>query len=77
LVSYGNEGSDEIIRNAKNGFVVNAGEISTIIEIVDSLIKIKEIYSSIINFANQLIKSENSMNLYIQKINGLSLNLKK
>lgn len=77
VISYGNEGSDEIIHNGKNGFVVNAGEISTIRELVASLINLKEIYSSIINFANQLIKSENLMNLYIQKINELSLFLKK
>ena len=77
IISYGNEGSDEIIRNGKNGFLVNAGEISKIREIILSLIDLKENYLSITNFANQLIKSENSMNLYIQNINELSLLLKK
>ena len=68
VISYGNEGSDEIIRDKHNGFIVQAGDyekvVSTIKELISSELMVKNINLN----ARIDIDECYSMNTYVSQI---------
>ncbi len=74
LISYGCEGSDEIIRNGVNGFITIAGNIDKLGEIITNLFTNQQLYSNITSSARTKIENELSLSGYIQKIEDFILN---
>jgi len=67
-ISYGNEGSDEIIINRENGFLVREGDVNqvgkTIIELKDN----PKLMKNIVISARSFIEKEHDLTSYIGKI---------
>lgn len=68
IISYGNEGSSEIIQNRENGFLVHSEDYPTIIGIIKELIMNPEMVEKITTKARLDIEINYSMNLYIDRI---------
>lgn len=66
LISYGKEGSDEIICNGRNGFLINAGDLNQIRNLLHNLTNQK--FREIIGCARELIENEYDLNNYIKRI---------
>ena len=69
--SYGFEGSDEIINNEKNGFIVNPKDFSAIVEILKRALSDQIYYKQIISNARIEIETIYPMEKYIDKIETL------
>lgn len=68
LLSYGNEGSDEILRDGENGFLITEGDISAITEHIIALLQHPERVPCIIHQARVEIENGYSMCHYVDKI---------
>jgi glycosyltransferase involved in cell wall biosynthesis len=68
LLSYGNEGSDEILRDGENGYIIPKGDIPAIAERIKTLIAEPEAIASIIHQARADIENDYSMVSYTSKI---------
>lgn len=68
VISYGNEGSDEIIQDQINGFIVDEGNIDQVADIVTDLSKNPGKVHRITSCARALIEREHDMESYIDKI---------
>lgn len=68
VISYGNEGSDEIIRNGQNGFLVEAGDIPGIIQILQNLAANPHTLEKITASARKEIEENYSFDQYIERI---------
>ena len=68
VITYGNEGSDEIVENEKNGFIVRPGDDHAILEIISRLKHNPDLVSSLTRAARQEIETNNSMGYYLDKI---------
>jgi len=71
VISYGNEGSDEVLIQGNNGFLLDEGDIEGGYVIVTRLIKSPGLFSSIISNARQFIEDHHSLSVYIETINRL------
>lgn len=74
VISYGNEGSDEIIRNKENGFLVTQGDVLAVTEIVTELINDGDLVEKIEINARTCIESKHSLQIYISQIEQLVKN---
>jgi colanic acid/amylovoran biosynthesis glycosyltransferase len=68
VISYGNEASKEIIFHEVNGYLVQEGDMQTIIQIIQRLIVSPKKYNEIIIKSRQQIIKYFSMEKYIDKI---------
>jgi len=68
VISYGNEGSKEVIQNGKTGFIVNEGDIAASADIIESLISNPGIYREISLNARKKIETDHSIDHYINSI---------
>lgn len=68
VITYGNEGSNEIVQNKKTGFIVNQADFETMTDIIQDLISDAKTYQQIITNAHQLIIDEHSMETYVDKL---------
>jgi glycosyltransferase involved in cell wall biosynthesis len=68
VVSYGNEGSDEIIKDKVTGILVTPGNFSGIIEFILKTIKNPDIVRKIINSARREIEGYFTLKHYIDKL---------
>ena len=68
LLSYGYEGSDEILRDGQNGFLIPNGDIPAIAERISALLREPELISRIIHQARADIENEYSLSSYASKI---------
>ena len=71
LLTYGKEGSDEILRNGENGFLIPEGDISAAADLITALLNRPEMVTNIIRQARNDIETDYSMNSYIEKIEKL------
>ena len=71
LLTYGKEGSDEILRNGENGFLIPEGDISAAADLITALLNKPEMVTNIIRQARNDIETDYSMNSYIEKIEKL------
>ena len=74
VISYGNEGSDEIIRNKQTGFLVPPGDYLGIVAIIKELVSNHKMVNSIAWEARKEIEEFFSMNRYIDRIEETVLN---
>jgi glycosyltransferase involved in cell wall biosynthesis len=68
LLSYGNEGSDEILRDGENGFLIPEGDILTAANRISTLLAEPERVESLVHRARIEIENDYSMDIYISKI---------
>jgi glycosyltransferase involved in cell wall biosynthesis len=68
VISYGNEGSDEIIRNGETGFLVDPGDIPQAADIIERLITQPEQVRQITRAARQQVESNHSLKKYVDTI---------
>ncbi len=68
VITYGNEGSNEIIRNRENGYIVPEGDIDASIDIVQEVITDKRRYHNIIQNARLAIEQNHSIEAYVDKV---------
>jgi len=68
VFTYGNEGSDEIIRDKETGFIVPQGNFEAIFKIIQELAKDRNRYQKIIHNARKCVEENHSMDLYVDKI---------
>lgn len=77
VISYGYEGSDEIIRHGENGFLVHEGDISRIVDIIKQLKESESGVERILSNARQCIEKEHAMDCYIGQIENIITQLGK
>ena len=71
VISYGNEGSDEIIENEKNGFLVTPGNYPEITGIISELMEKSEKFTVLVNAARQQVVEICSMSNYVDRIENI------
>jgi glycosyltransferase involved in cell wall biosynthesis len=71
LISYGNEGSDEIIRDGDNGLLVPPADFEAISGVVEELMSNPEKVSAIAETARYEIEREFSLDKYVDRIEQL------
>lgn len=68
VISYGNEGSDEVIRHEENGFIVQDGNIDEVKGIIEHLIRLPQAVSKISLAARKEICTNFELSGYIKSI---------
>jgi glycosyltransferase involved in cell wall biosynthesis len=68
IISYGNEGSDEIIENGENGFLIPEGDFIHASRIINCLIQNPSGLEKIINNARKKVETKHVMKSYINNI---------
>ncbi|MFC2064942.1 glycosyltransferase family 4 protein [Chloroflexota bacterium] len=68
VITYGNEGSDEIIRDGYNGFIVKSGDYSGIVNRFIGLMEDPKLFKSITEQARKDIEEKYSMQKYVDCI---------
>lgn len=68
VLSYGNEGSDEVITDNVNGFVNDKGDILGLVEVIKELVKNQKTLENICTNARTNIESNFSLSQYIDQI---------
>jgi len=68
LLSYGNEGSDEIIMNGVNGFLFSPGAIEQVKETVMALENNKNLLSQVAYSARKTVEEHHSIPVYLDQI---------
>ena len=71
VISYGNEGSDEVIRHRQNGFLAPAGDIQEVATLIEEMIAHPALIANIQNAARQDIESNYAMPKYVDQIESL------
>jgi len=71
VISYDIGGANEVISDGKNGFIVNPGDVSTLIEKVKMLIENHELLLSINNGAKKTDLSDFSAEVMVGKLDEL------
>lgn len=68
VISYGNEGSDEIIRQGETGFLVDPGNINQAADVIETLMQKPRLLHEITTAARQGIENEFQIKTYIDRI---------
>lgn len=68
VISYGNEGSSEIIRDHETGFLVTEGDVTSAAVLIEGMVKSPAEYKKITQRAREQIEQEHTMDAYIDKI---------
>lgn len=74
VISYGNEGSDEIIRNELTGFLVRPRDYMQIVDILKRIYLNPEIAMNVVNNARNEIEANCSLQKYINEIEEILVN---
>jgi glycosyltransferase involved in cell wall biosynthesis len=77
VISYGNEGSDEIIRDGHDGFLVRPADFAGIVAIIGGLISNPERVRLITAAARKTIETRFSLELYVNKLERVVLDAAK
>lgn len=73
VITYGNEGSDELIIDGRTGFIVTPEDGDEVVKIIKRLTSEPEEVKQITNAARSIIEAEHTMNNYIKKIENYLL----
>lgn len=68
VLSYGNEGSDEIIRHGENGFLFKPGALDEIVKVVRELYLQPERYKALLRQARHTIEQGYSLPRYVDSV---------
>lgn len=73
VISYGNEGSDEVIRHGDNGYIVRSGDYDCMAKIIKEGICNLSSYQSISTIARKTIEEKYDLNKYITNVEKMLL----
>lgn len=73
VLTYGNEGSNEVIRNRETGFIIPEGEYSVAADLIEELLRHPNLYIGIINSSRQEIEQKYDMDNYVNQIESFLL----
>ena len=73
VISYGNEGSDEVVRDYKNGFIVNPCDEFAVVDLVKRMIANPEIIKKVTATARNEIEEGYKLEKYVEKIEQVIL----
>jgi len=73
-ISYGNEGSDEIIRSGENGYLVRPGDYQRMVEIICDLRSSQANYHRVVENARQGVETDYSLDNYVDRVETLIIN---
>jgi glycogen(starch) synthase len=73
VISYGNEGSKEIITNGRTGYIVEEGDVDSASKVLKHLIEKPEEYRQITQNARAYVEKQHDLNEYINKIEAYLL----
>ncbi|MBN2466490.1 glycosyltransferase family 4 protein [candidate division WOR-3 bacterium] len=73
VISYGNEGSDETIRNGENGYLIPEGDVESAANLVSDLVAQPDTFRKVTENARALIESRHSLEPYVDKIEAFLL----
>lgn len=68
VFSYGNEGSDEVIRNGETGYIVPEGDFEQVANLVAQLTSNAQLAESMASRARRAIETEHTMAAYVDRI---------
>lgn len=68
LLSYGNEGSDEIVQDGSNGFLIPEGDVNFAKETVKRLVNSPDLVAQVAQDARNYIENHHSMTAYVDQI---------
>ena len=68
IITYGNEGSKEIIKDGVTGFIVSEGDYSAAADKIESLLEASSLYRKVTQNARQQIKQNHTLDRYIDEI---------
>jgi glycosyltransferase involved in cell wall biosynthesis len=68
VISYGNEGSDQIIKNGETGYLIPEGDIGAAVNRVGELIAQPATYRMVTKNARAMIESRHALEPYVDKI---------
>jgi glycosyltransferase involved in cell wall biosynthesis len=71
VISYGNEGSDEIIEDQCTGFLIPTADIQAATEIIRDLVSKPHVFARITGAARQKIEQRYAMGDYVKKVEQL------
>ena len=74
LISYGNEGSDEIIRYKQTGFLVPSGDYLGMANIIREMITFPDLAKEIGWEARKYVENNHSMQKYVDRIDEIIIN---
>jgi glycosyltransferase involved in cell wall biosynthesis len=74
VISYGNEGSDELIRDKQNGFLVMPEDYSGIVALIKKIISDPKLVNKIARAARKDIEEYYTMDRYVDRIEETVLN---
>jgi glycosyltransferase involved in cell wall biosynthesis len=74
VISYGNEGSNEVIENRLTGLLAEEGNIPQVVEFIQLLLENQELYRNIACNARHLIENRFSIEAYIDQIETALIN---
>jgi glycosyltransferase involved in cell wall biosynthesis len=77
MITYGNEGSIEVITNNETGFIVSEGDFEGISSIIQEVIENPEKYKKICRAARKVVEQNHSMEIYVNKIETFLLSTLK
>jgi len=73
VISYGNEGSPEIIRNNETGYLIPEGDVEAAANLIGDLIAHPATYRSVTEKARAMVESRHSLEPYVDKIEAFLL----
>jgi len=76
VISYGCEGSDEIIINSENGFLTNPKDVESVSKVIAELLKSPQLHISITHQARIIIENQYALPQYIQMVEEYILSTK-
>ena len=68
MITYGNEGSNEVIINNETGFIVSEGDYEGIVSIIQEVIDSPVKYRKICRDARKMVEQNFSMEIYVNEI---------
>lgn len=77
VMTYGNEGSNEVIEDGRTGYIFAPGDYESMATIIQAFIDDPETYRQIISRARQVIEDKYSMDMYVDKIEAILVNALK
>lgn len=71
VISYGNEGSNELIEDGRNGFIIDPENIPNTIDLINSLIEAPVNYQKITTNAREEVEKKYSLEKYVDEVEGV------
>ena len=77
VLTYGNEGSNEIVQDQKTGFIISEGDYFGVADCIEHLINHPQIYQDVAGYARAKINNDHNLDIYIDSIEKLLYEVQK